>query len=126
MRALPATLRELAKVARREREREYHRQLQIHRGQQARLIRWWLFNVMGDRCAKCGAIWPLQLDHPHGRTWEPRKLNCYARAVAYLKDWAAGNLRILCASCNHIDGARRMHEARIRTQALNSTEEVPF
>jgi len=83
------------------------RRARLRAVEQASLIRWWLFDTMGWCCANCGTIANVELDHPHGRNWEPRNCDCVTRAKRYLRDWADGNLRILCRTCNAKDGGRR-------------------
>ncbi len=80
-----------------------------------RSIRWYhrrraeLVEQLGGRCDVCGSTAELQLDHPHGRDWPklPAAYSRWRRLTLYLRDAAAGNLRLLCATHNHSDGARR-------------------
>jgi hypothetical protein len=79
----------------------------------ARLIRAFLIEVMGHRCAICGkkrARW--HLDHPYGRHWPCRGPSRLTRMKMYLRDWLVGNLRLLCHSCNERDGALKMWRKR--------------
>lgn len=74
----------------------------------AKLLRAFLVEALGHRCACCGrrrARW--HLDHPKGRTWKVRSLSRLARMRRYLADYLAGNLRLLCHACNERDGAHR-------------------
>jgi hypothetical protein len=59
-----------------------------------------LHERLGGRCAECGATHPLEIDHPWGREWSPRKLTHYARVRRYIKEEAMGLIRLLCADCN--------------------------
>ena len=54
----------------------------------------------------------LEFDHPHGRDWTPAKKNRWQRMVLYERDAAAGNLRLLCRSCNATDGNHRRWRRR--------------
>lgn len=101
-------------ILKRVRNRVYRRTYEKKREEQAWLIRWWLFDIMGNHCSLCGVTEDLALDHhPEPRKWPCNKLNQYRRAKLYLRDWAAGNLRILCRSCNCRDGAvKRWHWAQ--------------
>lgn len=115
--AARATIRKLKK-------RIYNRRLYRRRAENAKLIRWWLWDTMGRVCARCGLRHSLEFDHPFGRNWQPRKLNCYARARAYLMDWAEGNLRLLCRSCNGSDGAKRLWEKRKDVESISRSMPV--
>lgn len=63
-------------------------------------IRTWLHDYLGNECAECGATSPLEIDHPWGRSWSPRKLCRYRRWLRYRKEALAGQVRLLCADCN--------------------------
>lgn len=89
------------------RRRVTNRALYRRRKRRAKNIRDVLRIAMGNHCSACGCVYPLEFDHPKGRTWEPNRLNCFERAMKYLEDWAAGRLRLLCCACNKRDGARR-------------------
>src|SRR5262249_53207718 len=61
---------------------------------------------LGSKCAACGATDELQLDlvsaagvqtHGNGRT---------GRICFYVRQWRMGNVRLLCADCNELKGAR--------------------
>jgi len=46
-------------------------------------------------------IGSLQIDHVHGRTWDLRRLNRWARARRYWREHTDGvELRALCSKCN--------------------------
>jgi hypothetical protein len=111
---------EARKRNRRKIQRRSNLRLAEWRKDQARLIRWWLFDTMGNYCHLCGITdVPLELDHPNGRSWNPVKLGRYDRARAYLLDWAMGNLRPLCCSCNKTDGShRRWGKGKYANQGL--------
>jgi hypothetical protein len=100
-------------------QRIYARRAQRRRREQAFLIRWWLYDSLGKKCACCSAEHGLEFDHQKGRKYMPCSMNCLARAKAYLKDYAEGNLRLLCRSCNGRDGAHR------RWHAERGVEHVP-
>jgi hypothetical protein len=105
----PEAKKRIAKIKR----RINNRRTQRRRREQAFLIRWWLWDMLGRVCScGCGAVVGLEFDHPKGRPYMPRKLNCYARAKAYLADYAAGNLRLMCRSWNARDGALRQWRDR--------------
>ena len=83
-----------------------------------------LFDQLGRVCALCARTeeeaWNstgegLQFDHPHGRDYDLRRLNRWSRVIQYERDLAAGNLRVLCASCNR-GGAGRRYAGRRRGQ----------
>lgn len=61
---------------------------------------------LGGRCAQCGATSELEFDHPRGRDWEPSRLNRHQRMKRYEADAAAGQLQLLCRSCNGADNGR--------------------
>jgi 5-methylcytosine-specific restriction endonuclease McrA len=76
-----------------------------------------LIEKLGGACARCGQTaeesgYALEFDHPHGRDWEPRKLNRWSRVVRYERDAEAGRLRLLCKQCNSADGAGRRWRRR--------------
>jgi len=55
---------------------------------------------LGARCEICGSEENLEFDHPYGRDWVARKQNRLHRLRLYARDYAAGNLRLLCGPCN--------------------------
>ena len=59
-----------------------------------------LIERLGGQCVECGSTDRLQIDHPYGRDWVPRKVSHYARVRRYLKEEAAGLIRLLCDDCN--------------------------
>lgn len=62
-------------------------------------------------CAECiGWFWieDLEIDHPRGRTWYGRSLNCLDRIRRQWREFDRGvKLRALCRGCNAADGANR-------------------
>jgi len=66
-----------------------------------------LIRRLGGQCRVCGSTDRLELHHPHGRDWTPRRHNRWTRINHYWRDWEQGNLELLCQSCNGRDGARR-------------------
>jgi hypothetical protein len=83
-------------------------------GDRAWTIRQALFDKLGRLCAVCGIDEvlafdegrPLEFDHPNGRAWD-YTLNRAQRALRLIADEKAGNLRVLCRSCNGSDGAKK-------------------
>lgn len=57
---------------------------------------------MGSVCEFCGDsdLDNLQFDHPNGKDWQPRDYGPMRRIRQYERDYEAGNLRLLCTSCN--------------------------
>jgi len=87
------------------------------KAQRAWLRRRALIARLGARCAGCDQteqdlMAALEFDHPHGRDWTPAKKNRWQRMVLYERDAAAGNLRLLCRSCNATDGNHRRWRRR--------------
>lgn len=66
-----------------------------------------LVRELGGECVQCGTDEDLHFDHPNGRTWEPRRTNQLQRMRRYEADHEAGNLQLLCGSCNGYDGANK-------------------
>jgi hypothetical protein len=97
---LKPTLHESKVELRRERTRMRKRATAKRLREQAALIRWWLLQKLGDYCTLCGSVDRLEFDHPHGRDYELCAISPYQRMQRYLKDWAAGDLRVLCKACN--------------------------
>jgi hypothetical protein len=62
---------------------------------------------MGGKCVGCGENDDLHFHHPNGRNWEPNKKNLLQRMKLYQRDFKAGNLALLCCSCNCSDGQTR-------------------
>lgn len=84
-----------------------------------------LIERMGGRCSNpdCRSRHRLQFDHPHGRPYEPRHLSSHTRIAQYERDFAAGNLRLLCDLCNGKDGGERGGRAR-RERSSAAVERV--
>ena len=64
-----------------------------------------IFDLIGRQCAMhdvdgeaCDG--PLEVDHPLGRDWVPRKVGSYERNRRYLKEALDGLLRPLCKHHN--------------------------
>lgn len=72
-------------------------QYKASRGQR---IREKIIHLLGDKCAECGSTKRLEIDHPEGRDWEPRRLSQEGRATRYWREYLAGKLRVLCRKCN--------------------------
>lgn len=80
-------------------------------------LRSWLHHYLGGECAECGATSPLEIDHPWGRDWVPRKICRYRRHLRYKREALAGQVRLLCSDCNN----------RIRpNRQARPTEPQPF
>lgn len=72
--------------------------------QWAAKVRDQLFDVLGWACAKCGATKKLEFDciQPRGHTHH--KYDWSHRMSFYRREHAAGNLQVLCATCNALKG----------------------
>jgi 5-methylcytosine-specific restriction endonuclease McrA len=68
-----------------------------------------LVERMGGLCRECGTCFDLEFDHPNGRDWIANKLGRMQRLREYEKDLAAGNLILLCRSCNARKAAYNTH-----------------
>lgn len=59
------------------------------------------------KCAECGKEKPLEVDHVHGRGWDPAELSAKQRADRYWQEYDNGKkMRALCRECNARDGAK--------------------
>lgn len=70
--------------------------------QQARDLVW---QLLGHECALQGVDdiecdGPLEVDHPHGRDWVPRRVSIYNRWRRYLREARMGLVRPLCKAHN--------------------------
>lgn len=73
-----------------------------------------LIETLGGCCEVCGVLDDLEIDHPHGRDWEPRKLSLRQRVKRYEDEHKAGvKLRVLCRSHN----ARCMPQSPAQVEA---------
>ena len=79
---------------------------------EARIRRAALIKKLGGECVECGSDEELTFQHPHGRTWEPRKVNGRQRIRLYERDFEAGLLTLLCNGCNSHDGASKQKHYR--------------
>jgi len=79
-----------------------------------------LLKKMGGACQQCGQVEKLEFHHPYGRDWIARSMNPYLRMNHYERDFAEGNLELLCKSCN----AKTL--PRPRPGELEPLEELPF
>lgn len=70
------------------------------RSRKANAVQAWLFTFLGGCCDECGAQAPLEIDHPWGREWSPRKVNRLDRWYRYKREALAGEVRLLCSDCN--------------------------
>jgi hypothetical protein len=59
-----------------------------------------LFAMLGGRCEECDETVNLEIDHPWGRDWVPRKVASYNRNLRYLREAREGKVRLLCHDCN--------------------------
>lgn len=58
------------------------------------------------KCAECGKSGSLEVDHVHGRGWDPAEMSAQQRADRYWQEYDNGKkLRALCRECNARDGA---------------------
>lgn len=84
----------------------------------ARLVYFETYDHQGNRfswtaglCRGCDQVCDLEdleIDHPKGRTWYGRKLNCLDRIRRQWREYDRGVcLRALCRGCNAADGANR-------------------
>jgi len=73
----------------------------------ARRLRDELIAEMGAACVKCGSWDQLEFNHTAARRWIANRVNRWQRMILYRRDWLAGELELLCKSCNATDGARR-------------------
>lgn len=95
----------------------------------AKKLRDELREALGNRCAKCPCNNPdeLQFDHIHGSDWVLNKLSYLQRMLLYVKEHAAGKLRLLCGVCNR---AARVPDERQGWQKTNAAgvprERIPF
>lgn len=65
---------------------------------------------LGNECAECGSTHMLEIDHPWGRDWVPRRVASYNRWLRYRREHAQGLIRLLCKECNErIRPRRREH-----------------
>ncbi len=63
-------------------------------------IREWLFEYLGGECDICGERCNLEIDHPWGRDWQPRRYSKYRRNLRYRREALAGEVRLLCREHN--------------------------
>jgi hypothetical protein len=59
-----------------------------------------LLDHLGRRCAECGSITDLEINHIYGRDWKVRKVTHYRRVLRYWKEAREGLVNLLCKSCN--------------------------
>jgi hypothetical protein len=72
-----------------------------------------LFDELGGVCAEADECCsgPLQIDHPHGRDWQPRKVASYNRWLRYRREHQAGLIRLLCTYHNETIRPRPLQAA---------------
>lgn len=59
------------------------------------------------KCAECGKSGSLEVDHVHGRGWDPAEMSAQQRADKYWQEYDNGKkMRALCRECNARDGAK--------------------
>ena len=67
-----------------------------------------IIEKLGGKCAECGTKGSkknkLELDHIHGRDWQPKKKSRWMRLVIYRREAAEGKLQVLCSKCNKKKG----------------------
>lgn len=71
---------------------------------------------LGGECAECNSTVQLEIDHPYGRDWVPRKVNSYNRWLRYRREHAQGLIRLLCKECNERIRPRPMPHAAMLPQ----------
>ena len=60
-----------------------------------------LFILMGGQCEDCGEKQgDFVFHHPRGKNWVTRQMNSAKRIRQYYRDFAAGNLQLLCKDCH--------------------------
>lgn len=67
-------------------------------------IRAELFADLGGECAEADETCdgPLQIDHPYGRDWHPKRVSSYNRWLRYRREHQQGLIRLLCRYHNEI------------------------
>lgn len=93
---------------------------------QAGRLRRALIARMGGECAECGATTDLTFHHPFGRPWKPSEHNARHRLRLYEADLAAGNLELLCNSCNSHDGAANAEKYREARKSFEGNNREPL
>lgn len=88
----------------------------------AKQLRELLIKELGGACWECNSTQRLHLDHPRGKTWQPREKNCMQRIRLYWRDFNDRNLRLLCEHCNCSDGARRGNAKRFPDAPTNGPD----
>ncbi|MGL4445522.1 MAG: 2'-5' RNA ligase family protein, partial [Alsobacter sp.] len=82
------------------------------------------------KCDDCGKRLPLEVDHVHGRGWDPAALSKQQRAAKYWQEHDDGKkLRALCRSCNGRDGALNKQGKsgpRHRSDAIDTSATMRF
>lgn|SRR5574339_16971 len=63
-----------------------------------------LIDTLGGKCAHCGTRKNLEIDHIHGRDWDPAKKSRWSRIVIYEREAKEGKLQVLCRKCNKKKG----------------------
>jgi uncharacterized protein len=72
-----------------------------------------LVQKLGGKCVLCSATDGLEIDHVHGRDWDPATLSKQQRADRYRSEHDDGvYLQVLCRSCNASDGAANKQKSR--------------
>ena len=64
-----------------------------------------LIEKLGGKCAKCGSIKRLEIDHVNGRSYRLSALSRWQRVIIYKREAEAGLLRVLCRPCDAGGGA---------------------
>lgn len=70
------------------------------RARRARELREKLFAELGRLCVGCGAGDKLEFDLRVPGGDRHHRMNPYDRVLFYLREHAAGNVQVLCTSCN--------------------------
>lgn len=59
-----------------------------------------LLEMLGGKCAECGATERLEIDHLYQRTWNSSKTYSAQRLRIQIAEAEAGKVQLLCRTCN--------------------------
>ena len=87
-----------------------------------------LIRQLGGKCVDCGTKGTeknkLELDHIHGRDWEPRKKSRWMRLVIYRREAKEGLLAVRCARCNKKKGFSGRGKPRVDAKGPGERQEA--
>jgi len=63
-----------------------------------------LIAQLGGKCAQCGSTELLEFNHIFGRDWKMEKKSRWQRLAIIAREIEAGEINLLCRSCNASDG----------------------